>query len=389
MKVTFFTERLLPGFGVDLVVYRLALGLARERHSVEIWAVLWDERSFPESENLRVRTVAIARPGFYPVYELGAFRRFRYLAKSSREADLWILTSLPFYGYAWLMKRAVRRGTRRRAPRVWVMEFGLPPTTAMPPLQRFNFAFMRLTQKRCYYPAAERILTISHFLAGELPDGLSDQAEVLYPGADHYRPMPPTFRERLGIGPNEVLFLYIGRVDPRSQPYKGVENLVRMFRKAREQAMNRIRLVLAGGGPDEWIARASGPGISVVRDLPAEEMGALIVSADVIVSASSWEGFGLPLAEGQAFGKPILCYAAGAHPEVVLEEATGFLARSERDFINYIRVLANDAGLRTKMGREAHTWASRYRWRYAVGKLDRLIRESGDAPATESPQKPA
>jgi len=387
MKITFFTERLLPGFGVDLVVYRLAHGLARKGHPVEIWAVVWDEQTYPERENLRIRTVAIRRPAFFPLYELGAFQRFRFLAKSSRDADIWILTSLPFYGYAWLMKRMVRKRRGRRRPRVWVMEFGLPPSAGMSLLQRFNFAYMRWTQRNWYYPAAERMVAISHYLAGELPEEIQARTVVVHPGADHYEPTPRTLREKLGVGEDEVLFLYVGRIDPVGQPYKRVENLVRMFQQARKVAQNPIRLVLAGGGSSEGIQRIAGQGVSVARDLPAEEMGALLMSADVLVSASSWEGFNLPLAEGQAFGKPVLCYAVGAHPEVVREEGTGLLARSEKEFVNFIRVLADDVALRRRMGREAHAWASRFRWRFAVDKLDRLIRECEDVEETLPLQK--
>ncbi|MHA2621285.1 MAG: glycosyltransferase family 4 protein [bacterium JZ-2024 1] len=380
MKVTFFTERLLPGFGVDLVVYHLAMGLAERGHEANIWTILWDPQVYPEANNLWIQTVAIRRPRFYPLYELGAFLRFRYLAKSARDSDIWILTSLPFYGYAWLMKHMVRRNPHKHVPRVWIMEFGLPPAFGMPLAQRFNFAYMRWTQRRWYYPEADRMITISHFLQSDLPEDLQTEATVIYPGADHYPATPGNLRAELGILPEEVLFLYIGRIDPTSQPYKGVLNLVRMFQKAREKVQTPIRLVLAGGGPPEICQRLSRQGIIVVQDLPPEKMGALILSADVIVSASAWEGFNLPIAEGQAFGKPVLCYAVGAHPEVVREEATGFLVRSEKEFVNCIRVLADHPAVRARMGREGHTWASRYRWRFAVDKLDTLIRESGDAP---------
>lgn len=133
-----------------------------------------------------------------------------------------------------------------------------------------------------------------------------------------------------------------------------------------------VRLLLVG--PSEpRLRRFRVPDVLYLTDVPAGQMGRVLRTLDVVVSASYWEGLNLPLLEGQAFGKPVIAFAVGPHGEVVREDVTGFLARSEKDFVNAMRVLAEDAALRARMGREAHAHAMRFRWRYAVDALERAL----------------
>ncbi|MFN4182073.1 MAG: hypothetical protein ACK4G3_02530, partial [bacterium] len=102
MHLVFLTERLLQGFGADLVLYEWAKYAASKGHHCTMWCIETDG-SFPAGSGLDIRKVDIARPKFFPYYELWALRRLRYILKSSTPADAWIIGTIPFYPYAhWL-----------------------------------------------------------------------------------------------------------------------------------------------------------------------------------------------------------------------------------------------------------------------------------------------
>ena len=59
-------------------------------------------------------------------------------------------------------------------------------------------------------------------------------------------------------------------------------------------------------------------------------MPSLLEAIDVFAFPSEFETFGLVLAEAMAMGKPVVSYAVGGTPEVVVDGETGFLV-SQRD----------------------------------------------------------
>jgi glycosyltransferase involved in cell wall biosynthesis len=59
--------------------------------------------------------------------------------------------------------------------------------------------------------------------------------------------------------------------------------------------------------------------------VPDGEVAQLYASCDVFCFPSLWEGFGIPLAEAQAVGKPVVAFNNCAVPEVVEDQRTGIL----------------------------------------------------------------
>jgi len=85
-----------------------------------------------------------------------------------------------------------------------------------------------------------------------------------------------------------------------------------------------------------------------------EELVRRYNQAEVFVSPSLYEGFGLPAAEAMACGAPIVATTAGAFPEVIEDGVSGLLvppgdARALADAIE--RVLG-DGLLQRRLGRE-------------------------------------
>lgn len=360
MKLVILAERLLRGFGADRVVYHLAAGAAAAGHSVLIYAINTDG-TYAEAPNLQIRKIPVPLERIHPLTEAHVYRRLPGLLEDANRGgkpDLYILCTPPFYVLAlWLKPCAV-------------LEFGTSPSIGMDPLQRFNFWFMRYMQYHWYFPRAAAILTISHYLKVKLPEELRAKVTVIYPGVDHY-PVSAArdLRREMNVPRDAVVFLYVGRVNPEGQPYKGVERLVQTVSELRRITFVPIHLWLAGFGQEGDKRRFETADTRVFLNAPEADMPALYAACDAYVTATMWEGFDLPLVEAQSYGRPAVAYKVGAHGEVVHDEITAFLAASDKDFLNDMKNLAEDPGLREKMAFEAYQWASKFKWKYSVERF--------------------
>jgi len=76
--------------------------------------------------------------------------------------------------------------------------------------------------------------------------------------------------------------------------------------------------------------------------LPDSEYAGLLWSSLALVYPSLYEGFGMPLLEAMAAGKPVLCSKATSLPEVAADAAILFDPRKPREIAEAIACLAND-----------------------------------------------
>ena len=125
--------------------------------------------------------------------------------------------------------------------------------------------------------------------------------------------------DRIGDGVFTVLF--VGRVTPS----KGQDALVEAFAAFRARFDRPCRLVLAGAiDPDEHgfvdavrrqiAAQGLAGAVTLTGRVSEQELEAWYRQADLYVSLSRHEGFGVPLAEAMAHGVPVVAWPAGAVP---------------------------------------------------------------------------
>lgn len=147
---------------------------------------------------------------------------------------------------------------------------------------------------------------------------------------------------------DERYVLYLGRLSSE----KGVETLLQTH--AADHAS--WRLVIAGTGPLLEDYRSRFPCAEFVGHLTGEALEDTLRKASVIVVPSEWhENSPLSILEAMAHAKPIVASRIGGIPELVRDGATGFLfePKNSRELSERLRALLDDAGLRTKLGREA------------------------------------
>jgi glycosyltransferase involved in cell wall biosynthesis len=237
---------------------------------------------------------------------------------------------------------------------------------------------LRLTVERTVARAA-RIITVSEFSRGAIARayGLDEEDIAVVPNAatSLFRPLPHPAASawvwrRFGIAPPFVL--NVGDLQVR----KNQTGLIRAFAEmVRACPQLPHHLVLAG--KDGWhgeatrrAALASGVGdrIHFTGFVSDEELLQLYNACEFFVFPSFYEGFGLPVIEAMACGRPVACSDGSAVSEVADGAALLFDPHSTTQMTRAMLDLALDSELRARMGRLGLQRSAHFSWRRSAEK---------------------
>jgi glycosyltransferase involved in cell wall biosynthesis/predicted metal-dependent phosphoesterase TrpH len=119
-----------------------------------------------------------------------------------------------------------------------------------------------------------------------------------------------------------VYVLYAGRQTKE----KGVDLLADAFLAARRRDP-RLKLALAGGGPEEEALRARlGDAAVFLGWLEGDDLARAYASADAFLFASRTDTFGQVILEAQASGLPVVAVGEGGPASLIVDGETGLLA---------------------------------------------------------------
>jgi glycosyltransferase involved in cell wall biosynthesis len=162
--------------------------------------------------------------------------------------------------------------------------------------------------------------------------------------------------QRLGI-PHRYL-LFVGNLEPR----KNLGTLLRAHAAARGQDPSTPPLVLVGpaGWGDRWQGTAPDPrDVVLAGSLSGPDLRRVVARAAAVCMPSRYEGFGLPVLEALAAGRPVLASDIPAHREIAAAQATLLPADDVDAWAGALA--APEAAAGTEAGRRAH--AAAYTWR--------------------------
>jgi GT2 family glycosyltransferase/glycosyltransferase involved in cell wall biosynthesis len=362
IKIGFLTERMLKGFGVDLVVDQTARYLAA--HDCEVFVFCLRQDQTFKDRPYKIIPVA------YPLFK-SPIKTARYVKKLLRQLnqediDFWIAESYPFFCASQIMTRPVI-----------MVDHGVCSTQGFGLLKKLAFDLIRQTQNRLYFPKATKVINISQFTQALTPADLRKKQTIIYNGADHYsKPSNQeitAFKEKLKITAGDFTLLYVGRLNHEQQPYKGTKELTEIFGELKKE-IPQLRLLMAGFGTKKDAQKLRRQGITVFPNATEQEITLLYSVASLYVSCSKWEGFNLPLVEAGRFGVPAVVYRLGAHSEVLPPEA-GFLVKTKEELAKKIKILSGDRKLLKEKSVGAQKNAQRFTWEKAGQKYLAVINE--------------
>ena len=365
-KIGFLTERLLLGFGVDLVVHEYASFLQSRGYDTEVFC-LRNEGSL--ARTYRVTNLNACKDlDFTPCMSTNMIRLAEFF--NAIDIDLWVVNTAPFYDVIPLLAK----------PTI-VIEYGTPPSRFFNEQvgrnlessvsYRFDRVFSRLRRQ-------DKILCISESIYSWLPAKVHWCSEVLYLGCDHYPEVSVEearkFRHGLNIKDDAFMLLWVGRVQPDQdeQPYKGFSELLDLAKQL-HSVEPEIKIVLVGRAGDKEESFLKSHNIIPSLNLPDSLMGAAYAASDLFISTSRWEGFNLPLLEAQYQGTPVVAYRHGPHPEVVSDAVTGYLVTDLAEMRVTIQALIRDPEAISSLARQAKIFAKGFSWHKSFEGLEKVV----------------
>ena len=231
--------------------------------------------------------------------------------------------------------------------------------------------------------AADRLVANTAQEARDLVDLYGAEASrvvTVAPGVDleHFRPGEASgARTRLGVPPDAVLLLFVGRL----QPLKAPDVLLRAAQRLLEQdpsLAGRLQVAVVGGpsgaGFDEPTFLhhlAAQLDVTVRFEPPAgpERLRDWYVAADLVAVPSHNESFGLVALEAQACGTPVVATRVGGLCTTVGDGVSGLLVDGHSPDL-WAAALGRGLSRRRQLSAGALEHASHYSWgRTAHGLL--------------------
>jgi alpha-1,6-mannosyltransferase len=171
-------------------------------------------------------------------------------------------------------------------------------------------------------------------------------------------------RHSLGLGDDQPLLIYVGRLDAEKRP----QIVLDAFRRLPSSL--GAALLLIGDGPlrEQFAGRTSerifAPGYCSDRS----DLAAWLASADLYVSAMADETFGISVIEAQASGLPVVGVAAGAMVDRV-PQGLGLIGDVDDAGVmasNIMAVLTSD---KRSMSERAREHALQFSWEESMARL--------------------
>lgn len=229
----------------------------------------------------------------------------------------------------------------------------------------------------CPTPSTQRLLEDRGFR----------NVEIWSRGVDSHRFHPgkrdDELRRALGVGPDDILATYAGRIASE----KNLEMLLQAWRRLPCHA-NQFLLFIGDGPLRERLEAESDARVIFVGYRFGEELARLYASSDLFVFPSLSETFGNVILEAMASGLPVVGFNVQGPKDIIDNNSTGVFAdRISAEALSLaMRKLLVDHERRRELGRNARDYSITQTWQDIMTDLRRqyvLQLEKARSPADE------
>lgn len=201
-----------------------------------------------------------------------------------------------------------------------------------------------------------------------------DNCEVLARGVDttlfHPQRRDPALREAWGVGDDETVVLYVGRLAAEKNLGLAVEGF-----RAMQTRNPKLRFVLVGDGPATAELKRLNPDFVFCGMRTGEDLARHYASGDVFLFPSTSETFGNVVIEAMASGLAIVAYDYAAAREHLRHEQSALLAPFDDAgrFVALAREMATSPELIARLRHAARNDALPLDWQRIHARLEDLF----------------
>jgi glycosyltransferase involved in cell wall biosynthesis len=168
-----------------------------------------------------------------------------------------------------------------------------------------------------------------------------------------------SWRSELGIGPRDVVVLFVARL----RWEKNLKALCRIIERLHAASRSIATVIVGEGVAYDYLVRSL-PETRFTGRLTGQELAKAYASSDIFLYPSTTDTFGNVTLEAMASGLPAVCADAPGSRSLVQDGVNGYLVDPESldAFGERILRLANDEALRARMSTAALESSRRYDW---------------------------
>ncbi len=172
---------------------------------------------------------------------------------------------------------------------------------------------------------------------------------------------------------NKIQVLSISRITP----YKQFDRIIKKFNKIDSQ---KVKLTIIGSAPQnehlKYLKKIAGNNTKFIINAEDRVVKKYLSSSDIYVTADKNLFFGMPILEAASVGIPAIAYNYKAAKEIIADGTTGYIARNDKEFLYFLKLLIDTKRLRNRMGIEAKRRANKkFRWNITAKHYIKIIRQ--------------